>query len=69
MRYRPMMGVELDWAAMLYGEWQSLNAVAAIISKARGRRVCGKLCESAEVNYLRCSASPACTSWAVGSHA
>ncbi|WP_280258477.1 helix-turn-helix domain-containing protein [Nocardia wallacei] len=36
MRYQPMTTEEIDWAVRLYGDGQSLNAVARIISKSKG---------------------------------
>ncbi|WP_067475233.1 hypothetical protein [Nocardia amamiensis] len=36
MRYQPMTEEEIDWAVRLYGEGQSLNAVARQLGKAKG---------------------------------
>ncbi|RBO78464.1 helix-turn-helix domain-containing protein [Nocardia puris] len=36
MRYQPMTEEEIDWAVRLYGEGQSLNAVARKLGKSKG---------------------------------
>ncbi|WP_067988923.1 hypothetical protein [Nocardia caishijiensis] len=36
MRYQPMTTDEIDWAARLYGDGQSLNAVARVTGKSKG---------------------------------
>ncbi|WP_280494318.1 hypothetical protein [Nocardia farcinica] len=36
MRNQPMTEEEIDWAVRLYGEGQSLNAVARTLHKAKG---------------------------------
>ncbi|WP_255286179.1 helix-turn-helix domain-containing protein [Nocardia mexicana] len=36
MRYQPMTEEEIDWAVRLYGEGQSLNAVARQLDKSKG---------------------------------